>query len=271
MSADGRALHDALYRLLHHRGIRDAFTRGDAAPLGLGEAEQRELGTIDLPELEASARAIARGLLGGNSGGGGGLRQSYPRTLSLLEATGITAMEAMYLFLESASFADYREIPYAGRGLCAEEAFYLFLARAEALSARNPMLRWSAQHEMLVAIHSLLTANPRPNFDVATPLIRCNASCWFAAVPYPALAVRGLGLRGGPSVEGAPTRVVYLYAATPDRFIHGPISPLIAELVALGTLAEIDTACSALVERYAVSDAEVADTAQQLAGRGLVR
>jgi hypothetical protein len=263
-------LASALFRLLYHRTVRQCFMRGETQSLMLCKQDLSELETIDLVELEATAKTIARNMLSGNSGGGGGLRQSFPITLSLLENAGITSMDVMYRFLEAPQFRFYRELPHAGIGLSAEEAFYNFLMSDEELLSLSSLLGFAAKHEILTTLLSMLVVTNRPNFRVETSLICDNGVCRFACPLYSVASMKEIGLKIGETGSQA-TAVHYLYAATARHFISGPVTPLITTLLDIGSVDDIRAGAADLGDRVRQPISAIVSTAEALERRGLIK
>ncbi len=263
------SLSNALYRLVYHRTVRHLFSNGDFSRLELSKQDEQELSTIDLLELEATARTIARNMLAGNSGGSGGLRQSFPMTLALLEDAGISAMEVMYRFLEAPAFRLYRELPYAGVGLSAEEAFEAFVQSHDGFVHLNPLIGPMAQHEMLTALLSILVVTTQPSFIIKSPLVHNNGRCRFACVLYPRSFLDSFrtGTGEGSSAE---ENVWYLYAATGTHFMHGPVTTLIAIIMDTGSLSDVIARSAILAELCELPSEVVVATAEALQQRGLI-
>ncbi|ASS76606.1 hypothetical protein CIG75_17630 [Tumebacillus algifaecis] len=216
----------ALYRLLHQRTYREAFLAGRYAELGWSEQVAQAFETVDRDELTATAKQISRRLLAGDRTSSKGLRGAFGRVFQALEAAGRPALDVVDAFVESQQYEAYREVPYAGTGICVEEAFYEFLKRDQWF-VRDEWLMCLLTHEFLTALLGILTVNQAPAFVVRTELLQQNAVARFALQRYPrqvADALAGRALQGDDEV-------IWLYAATTAHFLSGPVSPLVAELL----------------------------------------
>lgn len=110
-------------------------------------------------------------------------------------------------FLESAAAIRWRDSGDDRRGICLEEAFFRF---AEAVGLADRMTR---NHEFISAIVRALVVCPEPAFAVPDEVRRCPAG-WFA------IADTGTG------------SVPVLHAALGPRYVSGPITPLLASVLA---------------------------------------
>jgi hypothetical protein len=201
-------LDAALDRLIHRRSCRSAFLAGERTS-ELSEAEFADLRTIDAQVLSELAARVAGEVFTRKHTGSGSLLDLYPRTIDSFRAEhgGDDALlELAFAFMESPSFERYRELPHAGRGLSLEEAFF---RHAEAEGIGDPGAR---EAEFLAAVAKLLCANPRADATLPTELRRTGAG-------YYAVSTRG-----------APT----LYGALRGRFVTGPLTPFLADLLEAG-------------------------------------
>lgn len=219
-------MDQALYRLLHHKTEREAFLAGRFDELGWPEELVQAFATVDREELSATAKQICRNLLAGERGFSRGLRGAYDRVLQALEAGGRSALDVVYAFVESEQYASYREVPYAGEGICVEEAFYEFLQQDEWF-VRDARMMCLLTHEFLTALMGILTVNQDPAFYVRSELVRWNGAARFAVLRYPLAVAQVLAGRGIAGEDEVP----WLYAATAERFVSGPVSPLVADLL----------------------------------------
>lgn len=229
-----RELNDALYLLLHDARYRKAFLDGDHARLGLAAQDEAALRTIDAEELVKTSEQILSNVLKGDFDVGGGLRRSYPAIFEALRQEGQLERSVMYEFLSSDAFLEYREIPFAGEGICVEEAFYLFLRDHPSFLkgfAANAML---LRHEFLTVMLSILTVNRDPHFSLrSTDLIRTNGALRYAVQTYPRPIVEALL---GHAAAGSGAEIHYLYAASlRDTFVSGPIDEVAIALVESGS------------------------------------
>ena len=213
-------MQDCLYKLLFNRSARQALKVNQHGYFGVSIDQFDALQTIDLDELDRTARKIASNMMFGNSGGGGGLRASYPMTIGYIEQEGVPILDMAFQFLESEAFREYKEIPFDGMGLCAEESFYDFLVTSP-LFLKGHVSQFVAQHEMLKALISLLTIHDRPNFEVRKSEVQHNGACKFALASYPHEIVEQLGY---PQLMPARNSSVFLlYAATKTHYLQGPV------------------------------------------------
>lgn len=198
----------ALDHLIHRRSYRSAFLAGERAH-DLSAAELTELETIDPRVLNELATRVARETFTRKHAGSGSLLDLYPRTIgAFVEQHGNidAVLELSFAFMESPAFGRYREMPHAGRGLSLEEAFYRY-AEAEGVGDRGVR-----EAEFLAAMAKLLCASPRADV-VLPPELRRTGGGHYAV-----------------SVHGSPT----LYGALRGRFVTGPLTPFLADLLAPG-------------------------------------
>jgi hypothetical protein len=196
----------ALDRLLHCRAYREDFLAGRLEALDLSGEDLEALATVDRATLVREAEAVLRDLLQRHHRGSGDLLALYPRTVDAWRAAHPDDPELVELisrFAESAAFAEYREIPFAGPGRCLEEAFHRF-SEAEAIG--DPGAR---EDEFLTAMMKALLLSPTPSFTLPAE-IRTSAGGFYA-----------LGRRGDPR----------LYAVTSGRLVTGTLTPFLAELL----------------------------------------
>jgi hypothetical protein len=192
-----------------------------------------ELGALDRGVLERLAERIAREVLVRKHAGCGSLLDAYPATIG---AWPDTRLELGYAFLESAAFGRHRELPFSGRGTALEHAFFEF---AEGVELGDPVLR---EREFLAAMIRLLLFSPRAEIELPAGIRRVEGG--FFAVSE----------RGEPA----------LYAAVGGRFVHGALTPFLAELLAPGARADAVTA------RHGVSAPVLAQALATLSALGLV-
>lgn len=229
----------ALDRLLHRRSDREAFLAGRLDALDLDAEAQEALAGVDRGQLQRTAEKVREALLRRGHRGSGGLLALYPRTLGAWTAAhpeDAELVELLSAFMESAPFDAYRELPFAGAGLCLEEAFHRFCEAAEIGDAAV------REQEYLAAVTKALLLSPEADFVLPAALRRA---------PRGVYAV---------STRGAPT----LYAALAGRFVTGSITPFLAELLT-GAAPPEETA-----RRHGVGEAALQASWAQLAGMGLV-
>ena len=202
------SLHEALDRLLHHRGYRQAFLDDRWEELDLDPTDWPHLETIDRTQLQRAAAGIAKDLLARKHRGCGGLAVAFEKSLAhWQEAQGKHAdiEELIYRFLESPAYDDYKELAVGEPGLCVEEAFYRFALR-EGIGPRAMLER-----EYLTAGIKAVSMEPAHAFRLPAGLRRRGRLLF--AVQY--------------EDETDPT----LFASVAGQFIHGKVSPLVAGLI----------------------------------------
>jgi hypothetical protein len=261
-------LEMAMYKLLFHRSYRQAFLDGRYEELHLSPENIQHLKAIAPEELDATANKICRNLLLGDvSETSGGLMHAFSRSLQTLQESGVDAMELMYEFAESEPFDQYREVPFAGAGICAEEAFYHFL-RLHPLFEEGSANFYLLTHEFLIALLSIVVVNQDPAFVIDTWQVRNNGTVRYALQRVPKKKAEFMSGRTLPGKEDA--LVVWLYAATQKSFVGGPISPFVAELLEFSTQEMLQTVQDDLMSKYNVT-AEAFDTqVQKLRDMGLI-
>ncbi|MGI5451667.1 hypothetical protein ACQEWB_00460 [Streptomyces sp. CA-249302] len=127
-SLDGERLTDLLLRLLLDEDLRARLAAEGAEAVAADAGELECLTSVDLAELDTTARRLRSQVW--RPGSGGTLATTFPRSLRLLQDTGATESGLLTGFLGSPHFARFRLIPYAGPGLSVEEAFACFLLEA---------------------------------------------------------------------------------------------------------------------------------------------
>src|SRR5687767_7717160 len=121
------AVDEAIDRLIHSRAYRQAWLDGRTDALDLEVDDLAALATIDRDQLVRTAERAARDLLGRRHRGSGGLCDLFPRTIAAWKQAhprDERLRELAYAFMESEAFGAYRELPFAGVGLCLEDAFF---------------------------------------------------------------------------------------------------------------------------------------------------
>jgi hypothetical protein len=202
-------LDRALDRLLHKRSYRAALIEGRFDALELAPADLAAVQSIDLDALVRTANLIAERVLARRHTGSGNLIELFPRTLDgwhRAHPRDTQCVELALAFMDSAAFDDYRELPYSGIGQSIEEAFYRFCESAEIGD------RLARESEFLAAIMKLFVVSPAAEVRVPDCVQR-SAHGLFAV-----------------SSRGAPR----LYAAVRGRFVAGPLTPFLADLIAPG-------------------------------------
>lgn len=217
MSASAQTLPDVLYALLYHRDFREAFIRnGPNAPeLCLPPDLADALRGVDLDELSRTAARIRSMIMHGHVDDHGGLIHAFPLSFRLLAQAGHSAQAVVEQFIGSDRFADFREIPFNGKGVTAEEAFHAFLG--DDLAAHDDLLRFATDHELLGFLMRTIVTGGSWTFDIRTPLVGSNGVAFHAVLHHdPELT--------GQLFDPA-TRGTYLYAAGTRGFVHGPCPP----------------------------------------------
>jgi len=110
-------------------------------------------------------------------------------------------------FMQSPHFDRYVELPFTREGISREEAYAGFLAQWVL-----PEERETLQHELLFYLMRELAANPEPFFNIECPDITLRNKGYVAVLRRTAEAP-------------------YLYASLDGKFIHGPLTPLLADLI----------------------------------------
>jgi hypothetical protein len=234
-------LDDALDRLIHRRSWREAFLAGRTEALGLVDEDLEALASLSPEELEREAASVREDLLRRRHRGSGTLRDLYPRTLAawtVAHPDDADFVELLSRFMESGAFEGYREIPFAGRGLCLEEAFYRFCEAEEIGEAAD------REAEFLGAMIKAVLTSPDPDFTLPAEL-HATAQGFFA------VAERGAEPR--------------LFAAVARRMITGALTPFLADLL----LRDENPTCVA--ERHGVSGAVAEAALAKLAALGLLQ
>jgi hypothetical protein len=207
--------------------------------VGLGDADAAALRAVDSRTLDELGRSVAIDVLSRRHTGSGSLLDLYPGTIAAFRrryGREDWMLELAFTFLESAAFDAYREFPHAGPGTTLEEAFYRF---AETEDFGDPSVR---EAEFLVAVAKLLCANPRIDARLP-PEVRRAAGGHYAI-----------------SSRGAPV----LYGALLGRFVAGPLTPFIADLLA--PAADFEKTA----ERYRVSRPVLTESLRQLSVLGIL-
>ena len=173
--ADGPAgLHGrilgALDRLLYDESFRSAFIAD--GPGGMRPPLEQDLidalSRVDLTELRLVGRNIRSAVVSGGTGTGQGLSGGFPRTLDAIrERHGAGVNAVAELFLASAQFRHFRDVPYSprGRGLSLPECFHRYMAAGPPFdpeSALEPL----AHYEAACAVARAVATGAEATFDV---------------------------------------------------------------------------------------------------------
>jgi hypothetical protein len=232
------SLDVALDRLIHRRSCRADFLDGNAV-FDLREPDCAVLRALDPRTLVELGTSVAMDLICRKHVGSGSLFDLYPRTIEAFRrrhGRDDDALELAYAFMDSAAFDRYREFPHAGAGTTLEEAFYRF---AEAEDLGDAVVR---EAEFLAAMAKLVCANPRIDASLPAELRR---------------AARG---HYAVSARGAPV----LYGALHGRFVTGPLTPFLADLLVTGADHEKTAA------RHGVSKTVLAESLRRLSELGIL-
>lgn len=219
MSLDG-----ALERLLVDPAYRADFMAGRWERLAVTDEDCTALQTIDRVQLERTADRVRADLAERQYRGSGGLKKLFAATIAAWEAAHPEAgADGIFAaFVGSPAYQTYRELPFAGPGVCLEEAFYRFACEA---GIGDPEAR---EGEYLAAIVKAVLLSPDPTFTLPGELRRAPVG-WFA------LSRLGVGTK--------------LYAAARGRYIEGSVTPFLAELLSSSEAPEVVAA------RHRVPDA----------------
>jgi hypothetical protein len=236
-------LDDALDRLIHRRSWREAFLAGRTEALGLADEDLEALASLSREALEREATSVREDLLRRQHRGSGTLRDLYPRTLAawtVAHPDDADFVELLSRFMEHGAFERYREIPFAGRGLCLEEAFYRFCEAEEIGEAAD------REAEFLGAMIKAVLTSPDPDFTLPAEL-HASAGGFFA------VATRGAEPRLFAAITGA------------RRMITGALTPFLADVL----LRDEDP--TRVAECHGVSPAVAEASLAKLAALGLAR
>jgi hypothetical protein len=197
---NGNALEEALAALLYDEEARARWRAGEGPAL---------LADLDPEELEESAQTVRRMLGERRHRGTGGVRDWYPRTLAAWVAAHARsddeseAIDQMLrAFGRSPAACAFRESPAGAPGLSLEEALGRFFEEA---AVGDPAER---EEEMLAALVRGLAVAPQARF------------VWPEA------------LRAAPGGCFALSRRLVLHAAIDGQYLCGPVTPLVARVLA---------------------------------------
>lgn len=239
----GMTLEEALYRLTHHRSYREAFVAGRDDELGLDDDDLRELESVDVDQLQHYAERVIDDVLRRKHRGTGGLRETFPRTLSAWREShpaDVGLRELIARFLESDAYGAHRDVD--DTGCSREEAFFHFCAGED---IGTPAVR---REELLSACLRGLVICPRPSFRVPDGVHR-RGRAWVA-------------------IGGDPGEPV-LFVASPERFVRGAVTPFIAAVVLHERALDDDDALAALADEHRVTSVTAAQVCKELAALGL--
>ena len=221
----GDRLEEALAALLYDDAAR--------ARLRAGEADDPRLSTLDIDEVEEAAREVRRMVLGRTHRGTGGIEAWFPSTLAAWRASHPDDRDLdglLSLFCASPSCVAWRE---HGPGISIEEAFYRLFLDA---GVGDPA---TLHEEFVGAIVRALAVTPRARFARPNLVHRAPGGCY------------ALGKKGT------------LHAALDGKYVHGPVTPLIAALL------EGEPA-SDVARRHGLAAREIEGIVDALRAKGLV-
>lgn len=245
-SLDGERLTDLLMRLLLDADLRARLADEGAEAVAADPGELECLASVDLAELDTTARRLRSQVW--RPGSGGSLATTFPRSLRLLQDTGATESDLLTGFLGSPHFARFRLIPYTAPGLSVEEAFASYLL--EGAEARAP--RDTVTHELMIALFTALTCEQPLSFVIEAEGIIPTERGHAAVRTYAAssVALWGAAAGGTPSADGqAADEAHYAYFTTPAGLAHGVVSGRVAEAFAAEPSDRRETARRALARR----------------------
>ncbi|MGW3312453.1 hypothetical protein ACWDG9_38425 [Streptomyces sp. NPDC001073] len=245
-SLDGERLTDLLLRLLLDADLRARLADEGAETVAADPGELECLASVDLAELDITARRLRSQVW--RPGSGGSLATTFPRSLRLLQNTGATESDLLTGFLRSPHFARFRLIPYTASGLSAEEAFASYLL--EGAEARA--LRDTVTHELMIALFTALTCEQPLSFVIEAEGIVPTERGHAAVRTYAASSVATWGsTTGGRSSAQPPDTgdAHYAYFTMPAGLAHGVVSGRVAEAFEAGPSERRETARRALARR----------------------
>jgi hypothetical protein len=161
------------------------------------------LAALDPAEVDEAAASVRRMIRERMHRGTGGLADWYPRTLAAWRVQHAADSDLDVLitaFCSSSHAAAWRDLPVGPPGISLEEAFYRFFVEQGIGDAAV------CEAELLGAVVRALAVTPRARFVWPEQVRRVARGC---------IAV---------------TRGLVLHAAVAGRYLHGPITPLMAAL-----------------------------------------
>ncbi|MGQ4480137.1 hypothetical protein [Streptomyces sp. SAS_276] len=245
-SLDGERLTDLLMRLLLDADLRARLADEGAEAVAADPGELECLASVDLAELDTTARRLRSQVW--RPGSGGSLATTFPRSLRLLQDTGATESDLLTGFLGSPHFARFRLIPYTAPGLSAEEAFASYLLEG----AEGRALRDTVTHELMIALFTALTCEQPLSFVIEAEEIVPTERGHAAVRTYAASSVATWGATTGgrPSAEAqGADEAHYAYFTTPAGLAHGAVSGRVAAAFEAGPSERRETARRALAHR----------------------
>ena len=220
----GERLEQALAALLYEEGARER--------LRAGQAEDPRLQGLDVDELDEAARGVVRMVRDRVYRGTGGIEAWFPRTIAAWRASHPDDGELDDLFAGFCASPSCRSWREADAGISLEEAFYRFLVGAGVIDAAI------TEDEFFGAVVRALAVTPKARFEWPAAVHRAPGGCY------------------------ALTRERILHAAHDGKYVHGPVTPLVGDLLA-------GEAHETVARRHGLSEAQIAGVVQALRARGL--
>ncbi|WP_329280699.1 hypothetical protein [Streptomyces sp. NBC_01451] len=246
-SLDGERLTDLLMRLLLDADLRARLASEGAGAVAADPGELECLASVDLAELDTTARRLRSQVW--RPGSGGSLATTFPRSLRLLQDAGATESGLLTGFLASPYFGRFRLIPYTAPGLSAEEAFASYLLDG---AGAGP-LRDTVTHELMIALFTALTCEQPLSFVIEAEGIVPTDRGHAAVRAYTAASVAAWGTApdGRPGVEDTEHAgaVQYAYFTTSAGLAHGVVSGRVAAAFEAEPSDRRETARRALARR----------------------
>ncbi|MGW3284795.1 hypothetical protein ACWDR3_09145 [Streptomyces sp. NPDC001002] len=243
-SLDGEQLTDLLMRLLLDADLRARLADEGAATVAADPGELECLASVDLAELDTTARRLRSQVW--RPGSGGSLATTFPRSLRLLQDTGASESDLLTGFLGSPHFTRYRLIPYTAPGLSAEEAFASYLVDG----VGSGVLRDTVTHELMIALFTALACEQPLSFVIEAEGIVATDRGHAAVRTYAAASAATWGATSGERPDAGGTDVVhYAYFTTPAGLAHGVVSGRVAEAFDAEATDGRETAQQALARR----------------------
>jgi hypothetical protein len=244
-SLDGEQLTDLLMQLLLDADLRARLADEGAEAVAADPGELECLASVDLAELDTTARRLRSQVW--RPGSGGSLATTFPRSLRLLQDTGATEAGLLTGFLASPHLARYRLIPYTAPGLSAEEAFASYLLDG----AGSGVLRDTVTHELMIALFTSLTCEQPLSFVIEAEGIVPTDRGHAAVRAYAAASVATWGATSAKVTAHAANAeaVHYAYFTTSAGLAHGVVSGRVAAAFEAGPSDRRETARRALARR----------------------